>query len=225
VRPTYKTAVAGLRAAYGGVTAVATGLSDDELMRASRCRGWAVADVLFHLLCDAQRALVALATPAAGPPDVDHVSYWAPFRPGRADSTDHAWWVRRSASAFVRPSGIVRIWRDTAPAAVRAGASADPHGHVATQGHVLTVADFLTTLVTEAVVHHLDMTVELPGSPPPQRDAVGVALCTMDGLLDGGRPGLWMPEDYLLKATGRIGLDERDRAALGEVADRFPLLA
>lgn len=225
MRPTYETALAGLRGAYDGVTALATQLSDDDLMRASRCRGWSVADVLFHLLCDAQRALVALATPAAGPPDVDHVSYWAPFQPGRPSSTEHAWWVRRSASAFPRPSDIVRVWRDTAPAAARAAAGADPHGYLATQGHVLTVPAFLATLVTEAVIHHLDMTVGLPGSAPPHRDAVGVALCTMDGLLDGGRPGLWMPEEYLLKAAGRVELDERDRAALGDVADRFPLLA
>jgi Mycothiol maleylpyruvate isomerase N-terminal domain len=225
MRPTYETTLAGVRGAYGGITALVTGLTDDELMGASRCRAWSVADVLFHLLCDAQRALVTLATPAAGPPDVDHVSYWAPFQPGGAGAIDHAWWVRRSASAFVRPSGIVRIWRETAAAAVRAAAGTDPHGYVATQGHVLAVPDFLATLVTEAVVHHLDMTVELPGSRPPNRDAVGVALCTMDGLLDGGRPGLWMPEDYLLKATGRVELDERDRAALGDVADRFPLLA
>jgi hypothetical protein len=225
VRPTYETALTGLRGAYGGVTEFAIGLTDDDLMRPTRCRGWAVADVLFHLLCDAQRALVALATPAAGPPDVDHVSYWAPFHPDRRGSVEHAWWVRRSAAAFVRPSGIVGVWRETAPAAQRAAALASPHGYVATQGHVLTVPDFLATLVTEAVVHHLDMTVDLPGSTPPRRNAIGLALCTMDGLLNAGRPGLWMPEDYLLKATGRVELDARDRAALGDVADRFPLLA
>ncbi|HEY2950481.1 MAG TPA: maleylpyruvate isomerase N-terminal domain-containing protein [Micromonosporaceae bacterium] len=224
MRPTYETASAGVRGAYGGVTEFATGLTDDDLMRPSRCRGWAVADVLFHLLCDAQRALVALATPAAGPPDVDHVSYWASFQPGRPGAAGHAWWVRRSAAAFERPSGIVGVWRETAPAAARAAALANPDGYVATQGHVLAVPDFLATLVTEAVVHHLDMAVDMPGAKPPSREALGVALCTMDGLLDGGRPGLWTPEDYLLKATGRVELDERDRAALGDVADRFPLL-
>jgi uncharacterized protein (TIGR03083 family) len=225
VRPTYESSLAGLRGAYGGLTELAAGLDDDALVRPSRCRGWTVVDVLFHLTCDAQRALVAFATPAAGPPDVDHVSYWAPYQPERPGSRAQAWWVRRSASAFERPTGVVRLWADTAPAAVRAAAIADPHGYLATQGHVLRVPDFLATLVTEAVIHHLDMTVDLPAAGPVARDAMGVALCTMDGLLGGGRPGLWMPEDYLLKATGRVALDERDRSALGETADRFPLLA
>ena len=50
-------------------------------MAFSRCSGWLVADVLFHLLCDAQRALVALvalvalASPASGPPDRDFVKH------------------------------------------------------------------------------------------------------------------------------------------------------
>jgi hypothetical protein len=33
-------------------------LGDADLQRPTRCRGWLVADLLFHVLCDAQRALV-----------------------------------------------------------------------------------------------------------------------------------------------------------------------
>jgi hypothetical protein len=59
---------------YGHVTAVAGGLTAAGLMRQSRCAGWVVADVLYHQLLDAHRALRAFATPAAGPPDRDYVS-------------------------------------------------------------------------------------------------------------------------------------------------------
>lgn len=47
----------------------------------------------------------------------------------------------------------------------------------------------------------------------------------MDGLLAGAsRPVGWRDTDYLLKATGRVPLDEDDRAVLGTAAARFPLL-
>ncbi|KWV34485.1 maleylpyruvate isomerase N-terminal domain-containing protein [Micromonospora rifamycinica] len=217
-----------LAQAYDGITTVVAGLDDDALQQPTRCRGWLVADLLFHLLGDAQRALVTLASPADGPPDTDDVSYWRSFPPAGsvAETTRHAWYVRRSAAAFDRPSGVVRIWADTAPAAVHAAGVADPQGCVTTQGHVLRVSDFLATLTTEAIVHHLDLVPHLPDAPPPGPSAVQVAVATMNGLLsdDAVRPADWDDLTYLLKATGREPLTDRDRVALGEAAGWFPLL-
>jgi uncharacterized protein (TIGR03083 family) len=211
-------------AAYDGITAVVADLSDADLLRPTRCRGWTVVDLLFHLVCDAQRALVALASPATGPADVDHVTYWAPFRPGADDGSAHAWWVRRSTGAFGRPAGVVTLWTDTAPAAARAGTRADPDGFVSTQGHVLAVPDFLATLATEAAVHHLDLVVDLPAAAGPDADVLSVAADTLDGILGAARPAGWGVETYLLKGTGRLPLGAADREALGAAADRFPLL-
>ncbi|MGC4788462.1 maleylpyruvate isomerase N-terminal domain-containing protein [Micromonospora sp. DT178] len=216
-----------LAQAYDGITRVVADLDDAGLQRPTRCRGWLVADLLFHVLCDAQRALVALASPAEGPADVDDVSYWRTF-PSEEDGNGarHAWWARRSAAAFDRPGGIVRLWTDTAPAAVRAAGAADPDGHVTTQGHVLRVRDLIATLTTEAVVHHLDLVLDLPAAPLPGTLATGVAVATMDGLLsdDAVRPAAWSDAEYLLKATGRMPLTDRDQLELGEVAGWFPLL-
>ncbi|SCG19351.1 TIGR03083 family protein [Micromonospora echinofusca] len=218
-----------LAQAYDGITRVVADLDDADLQRPTRCRGWLVADLLFHVLCDAQRALVALASPADGPPDVDDVSYWRAIPPGEDEDGDdarHAWWARRSAAAFDRPGAIVRLWTDTAPAAVRAAGAADPDGHVTTQGHVLRVPDLLATLTTEAVVHHLDLVLDLPDAPLPGVLATGVAVTTMDGLLsdDAVRPAAWSDAEYLLKAAGRLPLTDRDQLELGEVAGWFPLL-
>jgi hypothetical protein len=216
-----------LAQAYDGITAVVTRLDDADLQRPTRCRGWLVADLLFHVLCDAQRALVALASPAEGPADTDDVSYWRTFPGDDSDAgARHAWWVRRSAAAFERPGGIVRIWTDTAPAAARAAASADPDGHVTTQGRVLRVPDFLATLTTEAVIHHLDLVLDLPGAPLPAETPARVAAATMDGLLsdEAVRPVGWDDHEYLLKAAGRVPLTDRDRLELGEAAGWFPLL-
>ena len=50
-----------------------------------------------------------------------------------------------------------------------AAGRADPDGLVGTQGRVLTVADFLSTLTVEAAVHHLDLVVRLD-RPGPAAD-------------------------------------------------------
>ena len=70
-----------LDAVYQNVTAVAGGLGEADLMRPSRCAGWAVADVLYHELLDARRALRTFASPADRPPDRDDVSYWTGYAP------------------------------------------------------------------------------------------------------------------------------------------------
>src|SRR5205814_8994710 len=140
-----------------------------------------------------------------GPPDRDFVTYWTGFAAESDDPAAAAWWVRRSTAAFRDGTGVVALWQETAPAAVRAAGRADPDGHITTQGHVLAVPDFLATLVTEAVIHHLDMTVHLTGTPDPDPRAVALATRTLDGLLGAGgsRPDAWTAEEYLLKGTGR----------------------
>jgi hypothetical protein len=214
-----------LDTAYAGSPSVVAARDDHDLLLPSGCHGWTVCDLLLHLTLDAQRALVTFATPADDPPDVDAVSYWRAPPDDPADVVAHTQWVRRSAAAFDRPGGVVRVWTDTAPAAVRAAAAADPATRVATQGHVLTVPDFIATLVTEAVIHHLDLIASLPGAPEPASPAVALALSTLDGLAaPGGLPAHWSKREALLKGAGRQELTAADRDALGERAELFPLL-
>lgn len=244
-RVEYDEALAALDAIYTDVRELADGLTPSALLEFSRCRGWVVADVLLHLLSDAQRALIALATPTSEPADQDFVTYWRAFAEDHAPDADaDAWvpgalWVRRSASAFRDGSGLGVIWRETAPAAVRAAGRADPHGRITTQGYVLPVADLLATLAVEAVVHYLDMTVHLE-APEPAPAAVALATRTLDGLLSdslsehgplpaatSGGPHLagWSAHEYLLKGTGRIALTSADHTALGVAADAIPLIS
>jgi len=242
-RVEYDEALAALDAVYTDVRELAAGLTPSALLEFSRCRGWVVADVLLHLLSDAQRALIALASPTSEPADQDFVTYWRAFAEDHAPDADEwvpgALWVRRSASAFRDGSGLAVIWRETAPAAVRAAGRADPRGRITTQGYVLPVADLLATLAVEAVVHYLDMTVHLE-APEPAPTAVALATRTLDGLLsdslsehrtqlaaigEGPHPAGWSAHEYLLKGTGRIALTSADRAALGSAADALPLLS
>lgn len=74
-----------LDAVYTAVTHVVSDLDDDGFTRRTRTAAWDVRALLFHQLCDAQRALIVLTTDAPGPADTDRVSYWAAWSPGRQD--------------------------------------------------------------------------------------------------------------------------------------------
>jgi uncharacterized protein (TIGR03083 family) len=220
-----------LDAAYQNLTAVAGGLSEADLMRPSRCAAWTVADVLYHQLLDARRALRTFASPADAPVDCDDVSYWAGYAPGAedggpdhaAESAAHARYVRIAAASYP-PGALAWEWSETAAAACRA-ARACGHPAVTTQGHVLTVAGFAATLVVEAAVHYLDLTVALPASPAPAPAALALVRRVLGGLLGAPLPAGWDDVTAALKGTGRDPLTEADRQSLGPLAARFPLFA
>jgi uncharacterized protein (TIGR03083 family) len=216
-----------LNAAYTGITAIVAPMSDHDLLRPTGCRGWTIADLVLHVTGDAQGALVAFASPTSEPADVDFVTYWHKF-PGVGDpsaAAAHAQWVRRTAAAFDQPRGVLRVWSETTPAAVRAARAFDPGRRLTTQGHVFTLPDFLSVLVTEAVIHHLDLIAELPGASEPDPAAAALARATLDGLAGvGGLPAEWETREALLKGTGRAELTDADHALLGDRAKAFPLL-
>jgi hypothetical protein len=107
----HREALTALDRAYAGIEAAVADLTPTGLLTRTRCHGWLVVDLLFYLLVDAQRRLVALASPAPGPADRDHVSYWTGFAAEANDPAPAAWWIRRSASAFGDGAGVVALWR------------------------------------------------------------------------------------------------------------------
>jgi uncharacterized protein (TIGR03083 family) len=214
-----------LAATYAATTRVVTGLEETNFLRPTRCRGWAICDLLFHMLLDAQRALVALATPAEGPPDVDSVAYWRSFSNEDPSALAHARFVRISASAHSSPMQIAGRWKETSAAAVRSARASAPESFISTQGHVLAVHDFVATLTVEAAIHHLDLVVDLPGAEGPDPAGLQVVRATLDGLIGAPLPTRWDDSTYALKATGREHLTEDERFALGPAADRLPVFS
>lgn len=225
--PALPDALSALDTIYGQITAVAGEITDAGLMRRSRCAGWAVADVLYHQLLDARRALRAFATPANRPPDRDYVSYWRGYSadggdpPGGDSAAAHARFVRIVSSAYP-PGALSWEWTETAAAACLAG-RACPHEAVATQGFSLSVAGFTATLVVEAAVHYLDMTLELPAAPPPAPGPLRLVREVLEGLAGVPLPAGWDDVSCALKGTGREPLAEQERGQLGPLAERFPL--
>jgi uncharacterized protein (TIGR03083 family) len=218
-----------LATGYRNVTDVVTGLSEADLMRPSGCAGWAVTDVLYHQLLDAQRALVAFATPVTEPADRDDVSYWVAFAPqdgqagdlARAEAAAHARFVRVAASAYP-PGTLARVWSETAAAACRAARACRAEA-VTTQGYVLRPADFTATLAVETAVHYLDLTVSLPSAPPPDPASLALVRRVLEGLLGSPLPASWDDTGAAVKGTGRAPLTDEDRALLGPLAERVPL--
>ena len=206
---------------YDAVVAAVRGRPESNLGLPTRT-DWTVRELLFHQLLDAQRTLVALASPTDEPPDMDSVSYWRPFFPDSEWNAPHADFVRVSASAYATGAALVDHVALVPGAAVRAVGMADPAARVRTQGHVLTVGDLASTLVVEATVHLLDLAVDLPGAPAPSVGALGETRRVLEGLQGGALPASWDDTTAALKGTGRVPLDADERAELG--ADWRPLL-
>ncbi|MFZ0048232.1 MAG: maleylpyruvate isomerase N-terminal domain-containing protein [Streptosporangiaceae bacterium] len=209
-----------LEAIYGQLADVAHGLTEASALQPSRCAGWARMDVLYHQLMDARRALVTFATPAQGEPDTDAVSYWRPFSPGSDDpaapdadsAARHARHVRIVASAYP-VSFLAGEWRETSAAAVRAARSC-PYPVVGTQGLALSTDDFIATLVTEATVHYLDLTVGLPDAPPPDPAGLAIVRRVLEGLAGAPLPADWDDVTCALKGTGRLPAGPQDSVRL-----------
>jgi hypothetical protein len=212
-----------LRETYGTLAAVVESLGDEESWLPTACTGWAVRDLLFHCLTDAQRALVALHSPASAPPDRDAVTYWQDWSPDPVGAANGRRWVRVNASMFLDFRQLRGLYLETAAATVTAAAAADLARPVSTQGHVLTAGDLVTTLAVEAAIHHLDLVRDLPDAPDPAPAGLAAVRRTLDGLLGRPVPVEWSDEHYARAATGRASLTREERRALGADAERLPL--
>jgi hypothetical protein len=184
--------------------------------------------LLFHLMLDAQRALIALAAPATEPADTDAVSYWRRYA-AEADAEPDltgqtARFATRSAAAYGRPAGLVQHWTHVADAAVCAAARSDPALTVGTQGMRLRVDDFLETLVVEATIHHLDLVRHLDAVAPPSAANLALTRATFEALLGLSTPSSWTDPQAVLRLTGRDPVPADDVAGLGPACARIPVI-
>ena len=211
-----------LSTAYGDLSAVLSSLTVAEGWEPTGCAGWTPVDLGFHLLSDARRALVALNTPAAGPADTDAVDYWTAWRPPEPGDDEELWSTRVAASVHGGLPGIAARYAETSAAAVVAAGRVRLEDLVGTQGRVLTVADFLSTLTVEAAVHHLDLVVRLD-RPGPAAEPLGEVRRVLAGLLGRPLPDRWDDATAARRGTGREPLTDEDRVELGSSVAAFPL--
>ena len=213
-----------LHGAYGDLAALLLDLGEDEAVRPTGCAGWAVLDLAQHLVFDARRGLVASATPADGPADTDAVRYWADWAQSPDEAADDLWRTRVSASVAGGIAALAEAYAQTSSAVLVSAARLRPDELVRTQGHVLAVADLLSSLVVEAAVHHLDLVRDLE-RPGPGAPALAEVRRVLTGVLGSALPDGWDDATAARRGTGRESLTAQDRAALGAQAARFPLFS
>jgi hypothetical protein len=197
--------------AYTSLVDALADTEDEAAWNRTRCPGWAVQDLVHHLLSDAQRALVALHTPSEDLVDTDEITYWEPFTPGAAGDTVGLRNTRVVASVWTfAPLKVAH--REAAHAVLRASAEHRGSEVVTTQGRVLTVGSLCSTLAVEATVHQLDLRLGTPS-------AAGLTEVrnVLDGLLGHPAP---IPDDvrYALIGTGREPVSPSERQLLGDAA-------
>lgn len=217
MRITHDEGRAAFVAGLDSFVAAAGGLSDRELMAASRCTGWTAVDVVVHVHHGLQEMLLDLLRRTDEAPTTDAAGYWRTTPPTNdedADDLDAMRFVRLVGAAYRRPTGAVRHLRPTAEG-LRAAVTASPPGNVCFQGNVMTSGDFLTTWAVELAVHQLD----LAQGPAPAASALGLARRTVEALAGGAFPADWSDETVVLLGTGRVTPDagQRERALVAKL--------
>ncbi|MCX5149730.1 MULTISPECIES: maleylpyruvate isomerase N-terminal domain-containing protein [unclassified Streptomyces] len=204
-------------------TAVAE-LPDKAFEQPSGCTGWLVRDLVCHLIIDAQDVLITLVTPAEAEPTVDAVTYWnvQDQPPTGEDPLDAL--IVRLAAAYGEPRLLTFHLDDVGSAAGRAAELADPGARVSTRGEVLTAGDYLTAYVLEWTLHHLDLIAHLPDAaePPPEGPARSRAM--LEEIAGAAFPASFSDKDALLIGTGRRAPTAAERAELGALAAKLPLV-
>ncbi|WP_432093467.1 maleylpyruvate isomerase N-terminal domain-containing protein [Streptomyces sp. bgisy100] len=204
-------------------TAVAE-LPDQAFEQPSGCAGWLVRDLVCHLIIDAQDVLITLATPAEAEPTVDAVTYWrVADRPPTGEDPLDALTVRLAA-AYEDPGLLTFHLDDVGSAAGRAAGLADPGLRVSTRDDVLTVDDYLTAYVLEWTLHHLDLIARLPDAAEPPAEALARSRALLEEIAGAAFPTSFTDKDALLAGTGRRAPTEAERAQLGELSLKLPLV-
>jgi hypothetical protein len=217
----HETGRTGFLDALAALRAVADALDDDQLLAASRCRGWTTGDLLVHVHLGLQEMLIGAVSPTDRAPDTDAASYWhtlpPPSGPGQVS---HVRFVRLVAAAHRSPTDAVARMRPTVDA-IGAVVGGLPGGVVAFQGHALRTGDFLATWAVELAVHHLDLGAELD-VPPPAPTGLTLARATVEALAGGTLS--WDDETTVLLGTGRRAPDAEQAEQAGPLARRLPAL-
>jgi hypothetical protein len=182
-------------------TDAARSFSEYDLLGSALVHGWSRLDVVVHVRAGLEEMNAVCAGRGDGTPTHDAASYWAD-----SDSDDdiddpvpHILWMRRTASAYARPSSALRHLCDVAGMS-RLALSTLGDETVLFQGKTMAPGDFVATWVTELAVHQLDLG---PAAGHPTAGALGVVRRTAEALADVDLPAEWDDESAALIALGR----------------------
>lgn len=174
-------------------------LDDFEMLEASRCRGWSRLEVIEHVRDGLAQMGAAAAAFTDEPPDHDAATYWASHPDDRdADPIAHVMWLRRTASAYRRPT--TALYRLQVEAETLATVVAHvPDRTVLFQGKAMSTGDFIATWVVELAIHQVDLstTADTPVGLP-------LARRTIEAVADADLPADVPLTEAVLAGLGRI---------------------
>jgi uncharacterized protein (TIGR03083 family) len=201
-------------------------LPEGEFGRATRCPDWNVMELLAHMYRDVERIIVGLSKDPPYETDADAITYWTSYDPA-ADAADIADRAKARAASYGSPGDLAIVWDDMWRRAVDLAQDEPPIRIIATWGPALTLEEFLKTRALEITVHGIDMALALGRDPWTTEEGADVTIRVLRGILGSEPPPEleWDELTFIDKGTGRSALTADERAALGELADRFPLLA
>ncbi|QKV79511.1 maleylpyruvate isomerase N-terminal domain-containing protein [Amycolatopsis sp. Hca4] len=209
---------------WAALRAAVAALPGSEFAKPSGCRGWLVRDLVCHLVIDAQDVLITLATPASSPVTHDAITYWAVSSSLPSGEDPLSALIVRLAAAYEDPALLKFHLDDVGSAAGRAADLADPGMRVSTQEMVLTAGDYLAAYVLEWTLHHLDLVAHVPSVAGPPSEGLARTRAMVEKIAGARFPASMPDEDVLLVATGRRNATAAERAALGDLAARLPLV-
>ena len=209
---------------WAALRTAVTETPDEHFALASGCTGWLVRDLVCHLIIDAQDVLITLVTPAEAEPTRNDVTYWevAEAAPTGDDPLDAL--IVRLAAAYQEPRLLKFHLDDVGSAAGRAAELADPSVRVSTRGEVLTTRDYLSAYVPEWTLHHLDLTAHLPDAAEPPADGLAQSREMLEKIAGAAFPASFSDKDALLVGTGRRVPSDAEKAELGELVTKLPLV-
>lgn len=209
---------------WSALRAAVAELTDADFAQPSGCTGWLVRDLMCHLIIDAQDVLITLVTPAATEPTRNAVTYWnvAAVPPTGDDPLDAL--TVRLAAAYEEPRLLKFHLDDVGSAAGRAAELADPGLRVATRDEVLTAGDYLGAYVLEWTLHHLDLIAHLPDAAEPPAEGLARSREMLETIAGAALPASFSDKDALLVGTGRRAPTDAEKASLGELVAKLPLV-
>ena len=215
-----------LRAQCEVISRVLSNLPEQEFARPTRLQPWDVRHLVAHLYRDLERVPHALQE--RGPAmraDTDVVTYWHYDRIENAARTQAR--ADLIAGSYDSDAALARAFDTMQQRAVSLLDNADPDVVIRTWAPVMRVDDFAATRVVEVTIHGLDLGQALQRRLDTDDDALAITSDVLSGLLAAPLPPklAWDRTTWIEKGSGRISLTPAERAALGGLADAFPLLA
>lgn len=203
----------------------ATALSGGDFSRPTRLPAWNVLELIGHVWRGLDRVRWTLSQPPPASADHDAVSYWRSYdRASDGATAERAKNVaRRSATGEDLVREIDALLREGLSAAA---AEADDRV-IATWGPTLRLDEFLATRVVELTIHGLDLAESVGRRPWATGAGISVTRGVLVRALGSEPPAVQAMDDtaFFELATGRRPVTASERARLGAVASRFPLLS